>query len=78
MTTSQKNQQSPLKTVSKFCEDNPAFTQGGIRHINFYMKKELEEAGAIVHFGRRVLIDEEVFLNFVRNGGTRTIAGRAK
>jgi len=71
------NQQSQLLTLALFCVANPAFTQGGIRHLIFTKKPELEKAGAIVHFGRRLLIDEAVFLDYVRNGGTRTIAGRA-
>lgn len=75
MTTEQP--QSQLLTLQQFCKANTAFTQGGIRHLIFVKKHELEEAGAIVHFGRRLLIDERIFLDFVRNGGTRTIAGRA-
>lgn len=77
MTTNQTNPQSQLLTVPQFCKANTAFTEGGIRHLIFSKKNELEKAGAIVHFGRRLLIDETVFLNYVRNGGTRTIAGRA-
>lgn len=78
MTALQPHQHSRLVTVKQFVEANPAFTIGGMRHLIFAVKHELEKAGAIVHFGRRLLIDESVFIEYVRNGGTRTIAGRAR
>lgn len=77
MKTDNANQQSQLLTVPQFVKANQAFTQGGIRHLIFTKKPELEKVGAIIHFGRRLLIDESVFLEYVRNGGTRTIAGGA-
>lgn len=73
----QTTNQSKLSPVPVFCKDHPGFTQGGMRHLIFTKKTELEEAGAIVWFGRRLLIDEQVFLSFVRSGGTRVIAGKA-
>ena len=76
-TSIETNHYSQLLTISLFCATHPSFTQGGIRHLIFTKKPELEAVGAIVHFGRRLLIDETVFLEYVRSGGTRTIAGRA-
>ncbi|MHB1229143.1 MAG: hypothetical protein ACYCY3_02325 [Halothiobacillus sp.] len=67
---------SVLKTIPQFCTDNPAFTSGGIRHIQFTKEKELAEAGAVVRFGRKLLIDEQKFLDFVRSGGASQIAGK--
>ena len=67
---------SQLKTVPQFCLDNPAFTPGGIRHIQFTKEKELAQAGAVVRFGRKLLIDEGRFLEFVRSGGASQIAGK--
>jgi hypothetical protein len=65
-----------LKTVRQFSEANPAFTQGGIRHIQFTLGEELAKVGAVVRFGRKILIDEEKFLAFVRAGGAAQIAGK--
>lgn len=64
-------------TVRQFAEKYPAFTTGGIRSLLFYRGEDAEKAGAIVHFGRRILIDEERFLSWVRDGGTRHIRGAA-
>lgn len=66
---------STLKTVPQFCDSNPAFTIGGIRHIQFTLGDELAKTGAVVRFGRKLLIDEERFLAFVRSGKAARIAG---
>lgn len=66
-----------LFTVRQFCEKQPAFTAGGIRSMLFYKMDEAEKAGAVVRFGRRVLIDEPRFLAWIREGGTRHIRGVA-
>ncbi|MDD3576651.1 MAG: hypothetical protein PHT38_07175 [Halothiobacillus sp.] len=66
---------SKLKTVPQFCESNPAFTVGGIRHIQFTLGDELAKAGAVVRFGRKLLIDEDRFIEFVRTGKAAKIAG---
>jgi hypothetical protein len=65
------------KTVKQFTEKNPAFSVGGIRSAIFWKREELEAAGAIAHLGRRVLIDEPRFLQFVRDGGLRSVRGAA-
>ena len=65
-----------LKTIPQFCKDNPAFTQGGVRHLQSIKGKALADAGAVVRFGRRLLIDEVRFLEFVRSGGAAQIAGK--
>lgn len=64
-----------LKTIRQFCEDNPAFTQGGMRSLVFYRGDEATKAGAIVRFGRRVLVDEDIFLAWVKSGGAAVISG---
>ncbi len=72
-------QQTPkLSTVSQFCADNPAFKEGGIRHLLFTLREELEQAGVICYFGRKLLIDEAAFMNFVKSGQTGVIAGRPR
>lgn len=64
-------------TVRQFADKHPAFTNGGIRSLLFYRYEDAEKSGAVVRFGRRILIDEPRFLAWVREGGTRHIRGVA-
>ena len=64
-------------TVKQFAEKNPAFTLGGLRSAIFWKGAELEAAGAIARLGRRVLINEPVFLRFVQDGGLKSVRGAA-
>lgn len=63
--------------VKAFSEKHDAFPIGGLRSAIFYKGAELERAGAIARMGRKVLINEEVFLSFVAAGGLRNIRGAA-
>jgi hypothetical protein len=65
------------KTVKQFTESQPAFTPGGMRSAIFYKGDELERAGAVARLGRRVLINEPVFLQFVQSGGLKSVRGAA-
>ena len=57
-----------LLTVSQFSQKHPAFPIGGLRHRIFYEHQNgLAESGAIIRNGRRVLIDEQKFLQWVVN-----------
>ena len=50
------------QTVKQFCERNPAFTEGGIRHNIFFEDTNgLKDSGAIVRNGGCILIHEERF-----------------
>ena len=62
-----------LKTVNQFVDCNPAFTMGGMRQLIFHKGSEAEQAGAIVRFGRKILIDEAAFIAWVKAGGTKVI-----
>ena len=54
------------QTIKQFCERNPAFTQGGIRHNIFFEETNgLKESGAIVRNGGRILIHEERFFAWI-------------
>ncbi|WP_414041394.1 hypothetical protein ACJU26_04815 [Acidithiobacillus sp. M4-SHS-6] len=66
-----------LKTIKQFCADNKAFSQGGIRSAIFWRGDFLEEQGAICRLGRRVLIDEQKFIELVKAGGLRQVRGAA-
>jgi hypothetical protein len=51
-----------LLTVKQFADKHPAFPIGGLRHLIFHEETNgLQESGAIIRIGRRVLINEEKF-----------------
>ncbi len=65
-----------LKTVEQFSSDNPAFTQSSIRNLIFKAEARhtskglitgngLKESGALKRLGRKVLIDEIKFYQWV-------------
>ena len=59
-----------LKTISQFCESNPAFTVRNMRWITFRAKDKTDPdyhrfAPAFHKVGRRVLVDSEKFLDIV-------------
>ncbi len=71
-----------LHTVRQFSRAFPAFSEAATRNLIFKAKSRhsssgaipgngLIEAGAIVRIGRKVLIDEDRFFDWVRqqNGG---------
>lgn len=54
-------------TVRQFVERHPAFKIGGLRSLIFNEKANgLAKAGAIVRIGRKVLIDETRFFDWVQ------------
>ena len=56
-------------TVAQFCEKHRAFTEGGLRFQIFHAHSNgLADSGAIVRLGRKVLIDEDKYFDFVVNG----------
>jgi len=66
-----------LKTVSQFCEANPAFSSGSMRNMLFYRDMNgLIECGAVVCLGKRILIDCDKFFAWLR--GNPSITGRGK
>jgi len=71
----EKSEIPRFKTIKKFCKDNPAFTIGGVRHAIFFIGPKIEEAGALVRFGRKRLINEERWLALTAEGFFSQIAG---
>lgn len=71
------NELPDYKSVKQFSECHPAFPIGGLRSAIFWKGDELEAAGAIARLGRRVLINEPVFLRFVQSGGLKSVRGAA-
>lgn len=61
-----------LITVNQFCEQHPAFPIGGIRHYLFHRNQNgLAASGAVVKIGRKILIDERRFFDWVREGAAQ-------
>jgi len=59
-------------TVKQFAEKNPAYPEGGLRHLIFHAEKNgLAKSGAILRIGRKVLINADKFFAWVeaQNGG---------
>jgi hypothetical protein len=72
MTQTQDYNKRTLHTVTGFCSAFPAFTQGGIRHFIFHAKSN-GFAGCIRRMGRKILIDEKIFFEWLdrQNGGVK-------
>ncbi len=57
-------------TVKQFSKKHPAFPEGGMRWRIFHADKNgLTNSGALIRNGRRILIDEEKFFDWIRSGG---------
>lgn len=55
-----------LLTVNQFSEKHPAFPVGGLRHRIFHSEiNGLKDSGALVRNGRRILINEEKFFDWI-------------
>jgi hypothetical protein len=66
-----------LLTVSQFIQKHPFISNGGLRFQIFDAKNNgLENVGAIVRLGRRVLIDEEKYFAWIesqQNGNDKEV-----
>ena len=71
-----------IVTVAQFAERNPAFTTAAVRNLVFKAAPRqsslgeipgngLAESGALIRLGRRVLIEENLFLRWVAQAGAR-------
>ena len=77
----QSIQQAPpaLLTVSQFCERHPFISQGGLRFQIFNAQQNgLSTHGAIIRLGRKVLIDESRYFDWVDSlrDGKGVVSGR--
>ena len=55
-----------LLTVKQFCDKHPAFKEGGLRWQIFHAEENgLEDAGAVIRIGRKVLIDEKKYFDHI-------------
>ena len=56
----------PLLTVAQFSEKNPAWTAAALRNLIFRAETNgMKNAGAVIRLGRRVLISEPRFFEWV-------------
>lgn len=60
MTQEAKLPMRNIFTVKQFCERNPAFTAGGVRHLIFHADKN-GFSRCFKRIGRRVYVDENAF-----------------
>ena len=74
----EKSEIPRFKTIKQFCTDNPAFTIGGVRHTIFFIGPKIEEAGPLVRFGRKRLINEDRWLALTAEGFFSQISGVAR
>ena len=64
--TKQQTTNPTLSTVQQFCEKHPFISQGGLRFQIFNADNNgLSSFGAIVRMGRKVLIDEFRYFEWV-------------
>lgn len=60
--------ETPYYTVPQFCQKHPAFTQGGMRHFIFFESQNgLANSGAIIRVGRKILIRENRFFDWLES-----------
>lgn len=61
-----------LLSIRQFCEQNPAFTEGGIRHLIFH-KDENDFDQCMLRVGRKILINVSAFFRWLdeKNGGNK-------
>lgn len=71
-----ENQTPQFVKVADIEKYEPALTPGGMRHLIFTKGDELEQAGVVHRFGRKLLVDITGLRAYIRNGQARHIAGR--
>jgi len=57
-----------VHTVQTLAATEPGFNEGGLRWTIFQHKSKLVDAGAIFFVGKKLLIDRDRYVNFLREG----------
>ena len=82
---SQSNTSPTLLGVKQFAEKHSAFSQGGLRHLIFESESRETSNGridgnglspAIIRLGRRVLIDESKFFDWIQAQQAKRCVGQ--
>jgi len=58
----------PIHSVQTLAVSEPALNEGGIRWTVFRFRDELLETGAIFYSGRKLLIDRNRYIEFLKSG----------
>jgi hypothetical protein len=62
------NQIGTIHTVQTLASSEPALNEGGIRWTIFQHKQDLIDYGAIFYNGKKLLIDRDLFISFLKKG----------
>ncbi len=57
-----------VHTVQTLADTEPAFNEGGIRWTIFQHKQDLIDYGAIFYSGKKLLIDREKYIEYLKAG----------
>jgi len=61
-------QTGAIHTVQTLASFEPALNEGGIRWTIFQHKQDLIDYGAIFYNGKKLLIDRDLFITFLKKG----------
>lgn len=67
--TEQRERPSQIHTVNTLAAHEPALNHGGIRWIIFQHKNDLLKDGAIFFIGKKLVIDRDLFIAFLKAQG---------
>ncbi|OOZ75530.1 hypothetical protein BOW50_11390 [Solemya velum gill symbiont] len=59
-----------IHTVQTLADSEPALNEGGIRWIIYQHRNQLLSTGAIFYSGKKLLIDRDLFIEYLKNGIT--------
>ena len=64
-----------LLPVKRLTERNPGLSEGGVRWDLFQRRTNgLEDSGAVIYRGRNILLDEDIYLDWLARRGGRPAA----
>jgi len=64
-----------LITVRQLCQNHPAFSEASVRWYIFKSADNgLSASGAISRLGRKVLVDEQKFIEWAKSGAAQVAA----
>ena len=70
---------SPYTTVDGMAMRHPGeVTVGGLRNKIFYEGDELVKAGALIRYGRKIIIHEGKYFEYLENESKKQLEGVAK
>ncbi len=67
--TKLEGQSGKIHTVQTLAASEPALNEGGIRWTIFQHKSDLLSVGAIFYSGKKLMIDRDRFISYLKEGG---------